>query len=120
MPKTKADIPTPADVAAQLARNLGKQGFHLSGPTKAEARERMIVFMTANWERHLIALGMRLLEQGFSQDEVLQLAENTRPKFEESMVDALLQFDRDWEEATAYFRAVDAIRDAAKKPEADA
>ena len=81
------DLPTPGDVARRLS---------LKNVTVGEAREEMINFLTAHWQDSLIALAQKLIqEQGFTEEETLDLCESFRPMFEQNLAQALAQFDRD-------------------------
>lgn len=81
------DLPTPGDIARRLS---------LKNVTVGEAREEMIKFLTAHWQDSLIALAQKLIqEQGFTEEETLDLCASFRPMFEKNMTNALTQFDRD-------------------------
>jgi len=72
--------------------------------TVGDAREQTIKFLTEHWEQSLVTLAHKLMGQGFSQEETLELCESFRPMFEKNMADALLQFDRDADEFIALCR----------------
>lgn len=79
------DLPTQADVTRRLS---------LQNTSVGEAREKLIQFLTEHWLSSLTELAEKLTQQGFPSGEVLQLCESYRPRFEESLTEALTQFDR--------------------------
>lgn len=86
------DLPTAADATRRLS---------LKNVTVGEARERLIEFVTAHWERSLTTLAKKLMGQGFSQEETLELCEGFRPRFDESLTSAIAQFDANADEFIA-------------------
>lgn len=88
------DLPTAADAMRKLS---------LQNVTMGEARERLIVFLTDHWQQSLITLAEKLVGQGFTQKETLELCESFRPMFEKNLTEAILQFDQNADEFIARF-----------------
>lgn len=86
------DLPTAADAARKLS---------LKNVTIGEAREKLVQFLTNHWQQSLITLAEKLMGQGFSQKETLELCESFRPMFEKNLTDALLQFEQNADEFIA-------------------
>jgi len=86
--EVKPDLPTRTDFARKL---------NLKDVTVNEAREKLVLFLTAHWQRNLITLAQKLTEQGFSQQETLELCESFRPMFDENMTAFLTRFDEEAE-----------------------
>jgi len=80
------DLPTPSDVERKLS---------LKNVTFGEAREKLVQFLTAQWAENLETLAKKLMGQGFSKEETLELCESYRPRFEEDLTAALRQFDQE-------------------------
>jgi hypothetical protein len=83
------DLPTAADKLS------------LQNTTVGEAREHVINFLTEHWKQSLITLAAKLTAQGFSQEETLELCESFRPRFDESLTNAIAVFDANADEFIA-------------------